>query len=152
MTDSDSHFAQAGIVRRLTAMVYDSLLVLAVLLLGTFPWVLPRGRMPDDSLNPEPLGPLYQVYCVLLIIGFFLLAWHRKQATLGMRAWRMKLVDHDGGKPTSKQMLVRLIAAPVAWLPLAAGIFWQYRDPDGLTWHDRWSGTRIVLIKKPAKD
>ena len=151
MIDQASVPAQAGIVRRLTAMVYDSLLVLAVLLLGTFPWVLPRGRMPDDSLNPEPLGPLYQIYCLALIVGFFLLAWHRKQATLGMRAWRMKLISQDGSKPTMRQMLIRLVSAPIAWLPLAAGILWQYRDPEGLTWHDRWSGTRIVLQKKPAK-
>lgn len=143
--------AMASIFRRFMALVYDCLLVLAILLLGTFPWVLRRGEMQDGTLNPEPLGVAYQVFCLALIIGYFLLGWWRKSATLGMRSWRMQLVSLDDGKPTIQQMLIRLVTAPFAWLPLGLGILWQYRDPQGLTLHDRTSRTRIVLLKKKSK-
>lgn len=143
--------ALPGVPRRLMAMVYDSLLVLAILLLSTFPWVLPRGAMQDGSLNPEPLGPIYQLFCLALISGYFVLGWKRKHATLGMRSWRLQLIGLDGAAPSYQQLLIRAVTAPFAWVPLAAGVFWQYADPNGLTWHDRASGTRIVLLKKKPK-
>ena len=151
MDDERPTPALAGLLRRLIVMVYDGMLILAVLFIGTIPWVLARPKPTDGTLNFESLGIVYQIYLLALVVAYFVVAWHRKQATLGMRAWRMQLRSLDGSPLSTQQMLQRLVAAPLAWLPAAIGILWQYRDRDVLTWHDRLSSTRIVLVKKDAK-
>ena len=65
-----------------------------------------------------------------------------------MRSWRLRLIADDGGSVSVGRALRRFAAAFVAWLPLGAGVLWQYIDRDGLTWHDRLSGTRLVQIEK----
>ena len=45
--------------------------------------------------------------------------------------------------------IVRLGAAILSWLPLGLGFIWVLFDSDRLTWHDRLSGTRLVLLPKP---
>ena len=140
--------ALPGLPRRIGALVYDGLLLLAVLMVATLPWVLTRGNADPDTLNFEPLGPLYQVYIALIWYAYFAIGWCRGGQTLGMKSWRLKLVRTNGGAVTPAQALIRLLVAPVAWLPIAAGILWQYVDRDGLTWQDRASGTRIVVLRK----
>ena len=140
--------ALVGPFRRLAAIVYDALLLLGIVFLATLPWVLIRGNPDPEKLNFEPLGLAYQVFIVALIFGYFALGWCRGGRTLGMRSWRMQLVGRDGAAVTLGQAALRFLAAFAAWLPLGAGVFWQYLDRDGLTWHDRWSGTRLVLLKK----
>lgn len=132
-------------------MTYDTLLILALLLLATLPWVLLRGNPDPDALNFEPLGLAYQGMLLALVTGYFVVGWCRKGHTLGMRSWRLRLVSLDGGAVHWRQALLRWCAAWVAWLPAAVGIFWQYRDADGLTWHDRWSGTRVVIERKRVR-
>lgn len=141
--------ALPSIARRLAALIYDLLLVLAILLLGTFPWVIARGS-DGNSINYDSLGIAYQLYCALLIFGYFVLSWHLKGATLGMKSWRLRLVSDEGATLALPQLLIRASAAPFAWVPLALGVVWQHVDARGRTWHDIVSTTRIVVIKKSA--
>lgn len=140
--------ALPGLPRRIGACVYDGLLLLAVLMLATLPWVLTRDNGVNDDLNFAPLGPSYQIYLLLIVYGYFALGWCKGGQTLGMKSWRIRLISISGDTVTPRQALFRLIAALFAWLPAAAGIFWQYFDTDGLTWHDRASQTRVVQLKK----
>jgi hypothetical protein len=34
---------------------------------------------------------------------------------------------------------------------LGAGFLWSLLDREKLTWHDRLSGSRLVVLKKPEK-
>lgn len=149
MTDTKAP-ALPSLPRHIGALVYDALLLIAVLMVATLPWVLTRGNADPQALNFEPLGPVYQVYIALVIYAYFAIGWCRGGQTLGMKSWRLRLVKSAGGSVTPGQALVRLLVAPVAWLPLAAGIVWQHFDSDGLTWQDRASGTRVVVLRKGA--
>ena len=43
---------------------------------------------------------------------------------------------------------------PAAWLSLLAlglGYLWVWIDPQGLSWHDRLSGTRLVVLEKASR-
>ena len=124
--------------RRFGAIVYDSLLVLAVLFLGTLPFVAVAGGEPV-----EPGNRLYQLTMLLLCYAFFAGFWSGYGRTLGMQSWRLRIETADGRKPNLRQASVRFFAALVSWLPVGLGFWWQLFDRDGLAWHDRLSGTRL---------
>ena len=76
----------SGLARRLGAIFYDSLLVLALMFLGTLPFVAMRGGEPVESGDY-----LYQLTLSLIVYLFFVSYWSRYGHTLGMQAWRLKL-------------------------------------------------------------
>lgn len=127
-----------GLGRRFGAIVYDSLLVLAVLFLGTLPFVAAAGGEPV-----EPGNRLYQLTMLLLCYVFFVGFWSGYGRTLGMQSWRLRIETIEGRKPDLRQSSVRFFAALLSWLPAGLGFWWQLFDPEGLAWHDRLSGTRL---------
>lgn len=133
----------ASLGRRLGAILYDSLLVLALMFLGTLPFVAARGGEP---VNPGDVP--YQLMMLLILYLFFIGYWCRHGRTLGMQSWRLTVETAHGDKPDIKAATVRFFAAIVSWLPLGLGFWWQLWDKDRLTWHDRWSGTRLVYYPK----
>lgn len=137
-----------GLLRRLAAIVYDSLLVVAVLFLVTLPFVAVRGGEPVEVGDNR----YYQVALVIVIYAFFVGFWTRSGRTLGMQSWGLQLETMDGGRPTLATASVRFIAAIISWAPCGLGFLWQLWDKDRLTWHDRISGTRLVHYPKPKRE
>ncbi|MCJ7590752.1 MAG: RDD family protein [Woeseiaceae bacterium] len=134
-----------GLIRRAAAMLYDGLLILALLFLATLPFIAVRGGEPV-----EPTGNLgYRIVLGLVIYGFFVGFWTRSGRTLGMQSWRLQLETPAGGHPAFTTATLRFFAAIVSWLPCGLGFLWQLWDKDKLTWHDRISKTRIVYYPKP---
>lgn len=134
----------AGLLRRFGAILYDALLVVALLILASIPFVAVRGGQivePDDNL-------FYQLCMLLVIYLFFVGFWTRKGRTLGMQSWGMQLETDGGQKVNMTTASLRFVAAIVSWLPLGLGFAWQLWDRDGLSWHDRLSRTRLVYYPK----
>ena len=97
----------------------------------------------------EPQTDLFFRFSVgFAIYIFFVGFWIRAGRTLGMQSWRLTVEKADGGKPGIMAGSVRFLAALVSWLPLGLGFWWAMWDKDRLTWHDRWSGTRLVYHPK----
>jgi uncharacterized RDD family membrane protein YckC len=141
----------AGLLRRMGAMVYDALLVIAVLMVGTALFLPFTG---GEAISLEVSGPglyyLYQAFRIVLIVGFFGLFWTRRGQTLGMAAWRIRLERDDGRKLTWGDALTRLAAACLSWLPAGLGFLWLLVDRKRLAWHDRLTHTRVIVEpKKP---
>ena len=134
----------APLLRRLAAMLYDALLVAALLFLATIPFIAVRGGDPVES--GENL--VYRITLVLVVFGFFVGFWSRSGRTLGMQSWHLQLVDEQNQVPTLARSSIRFLAALVSWLPLGLGFVWQLWDRDGLTWHDRISKTRLVYVPR----
>lgn len=128
----------ASLARRLGAMLYDSLLVLALMFLATLPFVAMRGGEPV-----EPGAELYRAALVLVAYVFFVSFWSWHGRTLGMQSWRLRIETLDGRKPDFARASLRFFAAILSLIPLGLGFWWQLWDRDGLTWHDRLSGTRL---------
>ena len=134
----------AGLLRRFGAMLYDALLVVALLILASIPFIAVRGGQivePDDNL-------FYQLCMLLVIYLFFVGFWTRKGRTLGMQSWGMQLETDGGQKVNMTTASLRFVAAIVSWLPLGLGFAWQLWDRDGLSWHDRLSRTRLIYYPK----
>jgi uncharacterized RDD family membrane protein YckC len=134
--------------RRLAAMAYDTLLLLSVLLFATAIIVIPLGMTTGDGEISNNI--LYQLYLLILAVGYFLWPWLRGGQTVGMRSWRVRLVGMDGEPVTLIQSSVRLIAALLSWAPLGLGHLWVLIDPAKLAWHDRLSKTRLILVEKES--
>lgn len=134
-----------GLVRRLAAIFYDSWLLAGLWLLGaavdTF---VQAGLGTSDAPFRLPLQ-IYLLACPFIFFGWF---WTHGGQTLGMRAWRLKLLDQAGEPVNWRQSLVRVAAAHLSLFALFAGYLWMLLDRDRLTWHDRLSRTRLVLLKK----
>ena len=136
--------ASVPFFRRLAAMLYDGLLVLALLFLATLPFIALRGGEPVEGDN----NLVYQLILCLVIYGFFVGFWVRSGRTLGMQSWRLQLETMDGSKVNLRVATLRFFASLVSLIPAGLGFFWALWDKDRLTWHDRISKTRIVYYPK----
>lgn len=133
----------ATLLRRFGAIIYDALLALALLFLGTLPFVGVRG---GQSVDPGNVA--YQVTMLLILFVFYVGFWAGYGRTLGMQSWRLKIETESGAKPTYLQASIRFFAATLSWLPAGLGFLWQLWDKDKLTWHDRLSATRLRYYPK----
>ncbi|NIL93389.1 MAG: RDD family protein [Woeseiaceae bacterium] len=134
----------ASLLRRLGAMLYDSLLVLAILFLATLPFIAMRGGEPVEPNDNRT----YQLTMLLVIYAFFVYFWSRSGQTLGMRSWRLRLETPSGSIPSVSQASLRFLMAIVSLVPFGLGFIWQLWDKDNLTWHDRASDTRLKYYPK----
>jgi len=138
-----------GLARRGLAMLYDGLLLVA-LWFGVSAVLLAISA----GLLTEPGRPLWLAYAhrlslVLATLGFFGWFWTHGGQTLGMRAWRLRLVSSvEHGAVTWKQSVLRLATACLSVSALGLGFFWSWIDPKRRTWHDRLSGTELILLPK----
>lgn len=132
-----------GLLRRLGAILYDSLLLLALwFLLTIFTLPLTAGAaIPAGNI-------LYRLYLLLIALAFFGGFWTHGGQTLGMRAWRLRVQQPNGQTITWPQALLRFGYALLSWLPLGAGFWWMLIDTEGKAWHDRLSATELVLVPK----
>jgi uncharacterized RDD family membrane protein YckC len=137
----------AGVLRRFGAMLYDWLLVLALAVIVTLMFLPFTGK----GITPAESGAIEYVYrasLLLVIVLFFCFFWTWRGQTLGMLAWRLRVERADGTPLTWRDALLRLVGAWVSFVALGLGYFWIWIDRDRLAWHDRWSGTRVIVTPK----
>lgn len=133
----------AGLLRRLGAILYDSLLLFAVLFFATA-LVLPLTG--GQAIAPH--NPFYTSYLFFVSFFFFAWFWTHGGQTLGMRAWRIRVQQRNGSPITWTQALLRFMTAIASWLLLGAGFLWALIDKEKMTWHDRYSQTMLVVVPK----
>jgi uncharacterized RDD family membrane protein YckC len=141
-----------SLLRRIGALLYDSVLLLGVLMLAVMLVVIPYGLLTGASPDQSPLHALLmQLYLLAVICGFYVFFWTHGGQTLGMRAWRFRVIRDDGGNLATGDALRRFAWGAVSLLPAGLGLLWVLIDRDGLAWHDRWSKSRLVMLKRPDK-
>ncbi len=136
----------AGLFRRLAAMVYDTLLLFAVLYFATAPLLVITGGEAVERFEIA-----YRAYLVAAAFLFFGWFWTHGGQTLGMRAWRIRVLALDGTPITWTQALKRFLWAFVSLAPCGIGYFWLLFDSQGRTWHDRLSETQVIFEPKETE-
>ncbi len=147
MTAPVSEPKMSGLIRRLAAILYDVLVFAAVLLVATLPFVLIARGAPTSQVG-QFLFRLYLLAVSFLYFGWF---WVHGGQTLGMRAWRLRLINGSGGRISWRQALLRFLGAILSWVPVGAGYLWIVIDHDKRAWHDRISGTRMIVLPKSRR-
>ena len=169
--------ARAPLLRRLAAIVYEAVLVLAIARVGELSFQLLASALgwinPDSGWRVMGLTRHFlQGWLALLIGSYFCAFWHRGQ-TVAMRAWRLRLVDPFDRAPSLGACLIRLAVASVMIMPAVVGALWLREHPlsiagwaallpaiIGFGWsaidrdhralHDRLAGTHLILTPVSA--
>jgi uncharacterized RDD family membrane protein YckC len=129
-------------------MVYDSLLLAGIwFAVSALLLAASGGRLADPD---RPIWLLHTLQACLVLVTFLFFAgfWKHGGQTLGMRAWRLKLISYDGGAVSWKQVLWRFAAAIPSLGAFGLGLLWTLIDRNRCAGHDRLSGTRLVLLTK----
>jgi uncharacterized RDD family membrane protein YckC len=119
----------ASLWRRLAAIFYDSLVALAIMMVAT------ALLLPFTGGRAVPPGTIiYDIYLVTVVYLYFAYCWRFGGQTLGMRAWKIRIVAD--GEVTWTQTFVRFFGAIPSILCLGLGLYFR--------WHDKWSQTKLV--------
>jgi uncharacterized RDD family membrane protein YckC len=134
--------AAAGLFRRLGAMFYDLLLVVALWLVATFAMLPLTGGEAILTSRQGLLGHFYHALLLLLPAAYFGLCWTRGGQTLGMKAWRIRLEKMDGRFAGWGDALLRFTTGAASVLLAVFGL-WRLRTP-GWSWSDL-AGVLLLL-------
>jgi uncharacterized RDD family membrane protein YckC len=128
-----------GLARRLAGMLYETLLLAAVLFIAGFIFT---------AIFHSPLPPMlrfvFQLYLLLVTASYFIGYWLHGGQTLPMKTWHLRIVSTDGQPLRLKQACMRFLLALIG-VGLCFGILWALFDRERLFWHDRMARTKIVL-------
>lgn len=136
----------AGFGRRFAALIYDSFLLLALLMIFTYailPFTHGQAVLPDTHGGWEYV---YRMGLLCVIGGYYIINWTRSGQTLGMRAWRLRVVSWEGKPVKTPAAALRFVCGALAWPPAGLGVLWLYVDREHAAIHDRLSKTRVVRL------
>jgi uncharacterized RDD family membrane protein YckC len=150
--------------RRLTALVYDLLAVVAiVMVVGLICQLATGGRLIQTGAHTA-IAWWYQPLQALVVGAYFVVSWLRGGQTLGMRPWHVRLVAAGDGRLAWPQALRRVVVAALpllllalapwlglrvaAWAVVAGWALWfapALIDPQCRALHDMAAGTELRI-------
>jgi len=145
MQDNAIALTPAPFLIRIAVMVYELLLVTAVVFVASFLIIPVVG-----DLHAPWQRHLFQVYILGVLFAYFSAFWLRSGQTLAMKTWRIRLVNPNGSPLTLKQAALRFVLALFGLLLAGIGIWWALFDRDKQFLHDRIVGTRLVSVPRKA--
>lgn len=141
----------AALWRRFPAMLYDLLPLLGLWIVGAALWMLAfhggddLQRLATAVRNPLDRA-LRDAWLLLLTGAYFVVSWQRVGATIGMRAWKLRVVDAAGARLGWRLGALRFVLALVSLAFAGAGFWMAWFDAERRTFHDRVCGTRVVRL------
>lgn len=142
-----THNSPAGLGKRLLAIIYDLLLLAALLFIAE---ILPLALNHGHAISRDSgavvfylLHPLYLLTVSFVFLGGF---WTHGGQTLGMKTWKLKMISLEGGNISWRQAGLRFVAALLSWLCGGLGFIWALFDKEKRCWHDRISATKLITL------
>ena len=133
----NTHLTTASLGRRFAAMLYESLLLLALLFIADYLFI-----SLTHNNQSQLLKNLLQIYLYVVMAIYFSWFWSRGQ-TLAMKTWRIRVVTASGAKLKPYQALLRFLLATFLF---GISQIWALFDPDGQFLHDKLIRTRMVAV------
>jgi uncharacterized RDD family membrane protein YckC len=130
-----------GFWRRLLSMLYESLLLLAVLFIASF--VFHLVFRDTGSLF---FRPAFQLYLLLVAGTYFTWFWTHGGQTLPMQTWKFRVLTVDGKRVNLQRAVARYLFAVIGIFFFGCGILWALFDRERQFLHDRLAGTRVVKL------
>ena len=128
-----------GVGRRLLSLVYELLLLTAVILLAAgVATALAHGA---GIAHPRTLT---QLTVSAACVGYFAWQWHGRGQTLPMKTWKIRLETVGGERvPVARALLRAVLSVPCYGL-FGITVLWALVDRENQFLHDRLAGTRLV--------
>src|SRR2546428_8845156 len=130
----------APLGRRFWAAVADALVLLGGS--GVFAAIFygVGGRFSERPADLAVIGFIL----VLMTLVYFAAFTALVSSTPGLLLMGLEVRTVDGASPTATDSLLRALGYLVSASALMLGFVWALVDSDGLTWHDRMSGTCVA--------
>ena len=147
MQDNAIAHTPAPLPARFAVMIYESLLVTAVVFVASFIVIPVVGEMQAPWQRH-----LFQVYLLGILFAYFSAFWLRSGQTLAMKTWRIRLVQQNGCTLTFRQAVLRFVLALLGLLLAGTGFWWAFFDRDKQFLHDRLVGTRLIRVPRKREE
>ena len=159
-------YSTPGFWRRMVCLLYEFLLLLAVLFIASFIF-----HLIFSDTQAAYFKLLFQFYLLVIMGCYFIWFWTHGGQTLAMQTWKMRLVAADGSGLTKKQAITRYLFTLIgilffvsidqlipfefityyqlvfiSILLFGSGFIWAVFDHDHQFLHDRLAGTRIIQM------
>ena len=148
-------FASPNLLRIFASMVYDSLLLAAIsiaygaIVVGTRVAVFGQPEAGHRIQWSLPAGIIITLGWLFILMFFYIYFWQKFGQTLGMKTWRIQVVDTQTNQLISyTQACKRSVAALVSLIFFGVGYWLSLVHPQDRLLHDLFSGTRLILLKK----
>ena len=132
----------AGFLKRILALIYDSLLIAAIIIVASLLLVFINGEYP----KPGTFLSVIQFF-ISILVGplFYSYFWLTNDGqTTGMQAWKIKLVSSNESKLNMKQAYLRCLISVISFLFIGIGYFWILFNKNKLSWSDIATKTRVI--------
>jgi uncharacterized RDD family membrane protein YckC len=129
-----------SIWRRIASIIYDALLVLAILIVMSIPFF--SFNVEENNL----LKITMQAYFYFIIQYFFVWFWVNNEGTLGMKTWKIKIFCDDGEKISYKKAIIRFNIAIISILFFGLGFLISLFRKDKKCLHDIISKTSLSKL------
>lgn len=123
-------------------MLYDTLILLGLLIVAAA-LALPFGNVHKVAFQDF----WFTLWLLLVCFAYFAGCWRYGGMTVGMRAWRIRLISADDQKVSWITCLKRFLVGMVSLGVFGLGILWALGDSKNRSWHDL--AARTLLIKTP---
>ncbi|MCE2596282.1 RDD family protein [Motilimonas cestriensis] len=148
----------AGLGRRLGALIYDALVVIAVMLfsaaLGAVVAILLEKMGLISTAGHVDMAAylshniFYQLWIWFVFISFYVFFWTRGGQTIGMRAWRLRVQNEDGSPINKSQAVIRLATATCG----LGNLFVPFNKPKHRSFQDHWAECEVVVLTKELNE
>ena len=135
---------------RVAAAIYDLFPLIGLWMLGTSAVLLAVHGEIDVAHSPLLYRNALRSVLLGLTAAYFVISWSRGGQTIGMRAWRLRVVGADGQSLPWPRALLRFGVALVALAALGLGFVWCLLDRDRRGWHDLVARSQVVRLSQPA--
>lgn len=150
------HYAPAGLFRRLGALVYDGIIIIAIeclaaalvflfvnlaIYFGLFERPTAYIDIADFLTKAPVYSDLFLAYLLLVWVGFFAYFWSVAGQTIGMRAWKLRVQNKDGSNISITQAIIRLSTSA-----FGLGNLLLVFDPEKRGFQDIWAKSYVVKL------
>lgn len=145
----------APLLRRLVAMLYDTLICAALMMVTTGLYmtisasIVGTENYSKMAESGSTIGdPLLSSILFVTLYCFFGYFWTRTGQTLGMQVWHIRIQNENGTSISWLQALLRFMMAIISLFGFGLGYLWMLVDKEQKTWQDRFSESMVVRIPK----
>ena len=121
-------------------MLYDTLILMGLMIIAAA-LALPFGNVQKVAFQDF----WFTLWLFLVCFAYFAGCWRYGGMTVGMRAWRIRLISADAQKVSWICCLKRFLVGMVSLGVFGLGILWALGDSKNRGWHDL--AARTLLIK-----
>lgn len=169
----------AFLSRRLAAMVYELLIVTAIVIMSGLivsmiasefavseTIVAPDSEQTLAAIQGEEAkatktvetvasqwvrGVIVAIAVCAAVAGWFVWCWVKTGQTLPMKVWSLRVQHPDGRKLSTLDAMLRLVVASVSLGLAGIGFWWSWLDPQRRTLHDIVCKTQVVRLPKEIR-